>query len=129
MHILRGSSIVYALARRRNTRNGLMNLASNLVLPTLVTMCRGRFTVDSRAKSPLLNKITFALPFLSAFRFCRSTASAIESCKKRTTVSLARINSSADSLSLAAVLLESTVARSLVASVSVSLDALGVILI
>ena len=39
------------------------------------------------------------------------------------------MNSSADSLFLAAVLLERTVARALVASVSVSLDVLGVMLI
>ena len=92
-------------------------------------MCQGRFNIDSRTKSSSLNKITFALPFLSAFRFCRSTASAIEPCTKRTTVSRASANSSADSLSLATVLLECTLARSLVASVSVSLDALGVMLI
>ena len=102
-------------------------MGSNLLLPTLVTMCRGRFTVDSRTK-PLLNKRILALPFLSAFRFCQTTASAIESCTKRTTVLQASMNSSADSLSLAAVLLERTAARSLVASVSVSLDALGVML-
>ena len=104
-------------------------MGSNFVLPTLLTMYRGRFTVDRRNKSPLLNKITFDLPFLSASRFCRSTASAIESCKKRTTVSRASINLSSDSLSLATVLLECTVSKSLVASVIVSLDTLGVMLI
>ena len=104
-------------------------MGSNLLITTLVTMCKGRFTGDSRTKSPLLNQRTFSLPFLSAFRFCRSTASAIESCTKRTTVSQASMNSSADSLSSAAVLLERTVARSLFVSVSVSLDALGVMLI
>ena len=92
-------------------------------------MCQGRFTVDSRTKSSLLNKRTFAIPLLSASRFCRSTAFAIESCTKRTTVSRASMNSSAESLSLDAVLLERTVARSLFVSVSVSLDALGVMLI
>ena len=94
-----------------------------------ITIFQGRFTVDSKNKSSSLNVRTFSLPFLSAFRFCRSTTSAIESCTKRTTVSPASINYSADSQSLAAVLLEHTVARSLVASVSVPLDALGVMLI
>ena len=69
-------------------------------------MCQGRFLIDSRTKSLLLNKRTFVFPFLSAFRFCRSTASAIESSTKRTTVSRAIMNSPADSLPLGAVLLE-----------------------
>ena len=76
-----------------------MNLGSNLLLPTLVTMCRGKFTVDIRTRSPSLNERTFALPFLSAFFFCQSTASAMESCMKRTTVSRASMNSTADSMS------------------------------
>ena len=97
--------------------------------PTLVIIRHGRITVDGRTKSPLLNKRTFALPFLSAFRFWLSTASVIVSCKIQTTVMRAIMKTSAEMLSLSTVLLECTAARSLVASVSVSSDALGLMLI
>ena len=58
---------VYALPLRCSTRNGPMYLVSGLLLPILVTTCLGIFTVDSRTKSPTLNRRTFALPCLSAF--------------------------------------------------------------
>ena len=61
--------------------------------------------------------------------FCLSTASAIEALTKRTTVVGLSKKKPADSLVLATILLECTAARSLVASVSVSSDALGLMLI
>ena len=95
-----------------STRNGPMYLGSSLLLPTLVTTCFGRFTVDSRTKSPTLIRRRFALPCLSAFRFCRSTALAMESCTKRTISSRDSRKSSAESLWFVAVRLVRTARRS-----------------
>ena len=113
------NSIVYALHLRRSRRNGPMYLGSNLLVPTLATTCLGRFTVESRTKSPTLNRRTFALPCLSAFRFCLSTALAVESCTKRTTSSRACRKSSAEWLWFVAVRLVRTARRSSSSSVRV----------
>ena len=74
-----------ALPMRRSIRNGPMNLGSSSLLPTFVSMCHGKFTVNSTTKSPSLNKRAFALSFLPVFRFCRFISSAMESCTKWTT--------------------------------------------
>ena len=103
---------MYALHLRRSTRNCTMYLGSSLLLPTLVTTCLGRFTIDSRTKSLTVNRRTFALPCLSSFRFCLSTALAMESCTKWTTASRASSKSSAESLWFVAVRLVRTARRS-----------------
>ena len=101
-----------------STRNGPMYLGSSLLLPTLVTTCFGRFTVDSRTKSPTINR-TFALPCLSALRFFRHTTLAMESCTKRTTASHASKKSSAESPLFVAVHLVRTARRLFSSSASV----------
>ena len=103
-----------------STRNGPMYLSSCLILPTLyTTTCSGRFTVDSRTKSPTLNRRTFALPCLSALRFFRHTTLAMESCTKRTTASHASKKSSAESPLFVAVHLVRTARRLFSSSASV----------
>ena len=104
---------------QRSTRNGPMYLGSSLLLPTLVTTCFGRFTVDSRTKSPTSNRRTSALPCLSALRFFRHTTLAMESCTKRSTASHASKKYSAESPLFVAVRLVRTAKRLFSSSASV----------
>ena len=86
-----------------------------------ITTRFGKFTVDSSTRSLILNERTFDLPFLSAFRFWRSTALAMEFWTKRMTDSRVSRNSSADSFVLSfSVRFVRTANRLLVSSARVS---------
>ena len=69
-----------------------MNFGSNFLLPIHDTACVGRFFVDRRTKSPILNTNKLDRPILSAFAFWRSNAIAMLSSTKRSTASRSYTN-------------------------------------
>ena len=96
-----------------------MYFGSTKLLPKLVTTCRGKIIVDNSTRSLTLNERTFALPFVSSGRFCRSTALAMESCTKRTTESRVSRNYPDDSVVFALVRIKRTAQKSFYPSVRV----------
>ena len=104
-----------------------MNLSCNLLLITHVTICWGRFTVDSRTKSTSLNIRTSTLPFLSAFCFWPPIASTIESYTYLMTVSQYVTPSICWISSLAVVRCQFPIAILSAALVSAFLELLGMI--
>ena len=71
--MLRGSSIVYALSRQRNTRNEPIIVDNNLLLLTLVTTCFDSFAVDRKnyirfKKVSSCSSIIVSILFLFVYR-------------------------------------------------------------
>ena len=111
---------MYASPWRFKILKGPMNRCCNFVLCVFDNACVGRLLVESNTRSLSLKTSLCFLPFLSAFSFCLSTASAMASRTKRRIICRFKTKSSIASLSRFDILLMSLRASKFASTVALS---------